>query len=255
MRTNPWWIAAVLMVMAPGRADAQGARVFCVPNTQACFSATFGFVPTPANPFYRNRLSSVVTNVQGTYGGLNTPYGFLGLEYVQRWNGLTDERTTTAFMDLPGSLGNLRRNSAAPGFDFDQPTGRDGYMMMRGTGYLGCQRIATDDFWTWSTCPRDRRDGRVAFDMDLAYLAPNGSMQPATFRHFALRAHTTLGTCTLPMARWLTERRGDACEERVVFDATLADAVVTPEPGTLFLLGSGAALAGAALRRRRSRAS
>lgn len=252
MRKSGWrFLAALVLVSA--RAEAQGARVFCIPNTQACFSAALGFVPTPANPFYQNRLSAVVTNLQGTYGGLNTPFGFLGLEYVQRWNGLLGPRTTTAFIEPPFAVGRALRNRFSPGYHFDQPTGGDGFMLLRGTGYLGCDRDRRDEFWTWATCPDRNREGSVKFNMDLAFVNREGVMLPATFTHFALRAHTTHGSCTITPSMWLTERTNDACDEQFLSGELVASAAITPEPGTLMLLGSGIAGLGLHLRRRTRR--
>jgi hypothetical protein len=233
------FLASFLVVAA--RAEAQGAKVYCIPGTQACFSASLGFVPTPADPFYKNRLSSVITNLQGTYGGLNTPFGFLGLEYVQRWNGISESRTTTGLFELPFADGRVRENRFAPGFHFDQPTGSNGFMLMLGTGYLGCERERRDEFWTWQTCPRQQRDGSVRFNMDLAFVSAEGIRTAATFKQFALRAHTTMGSCTLSPSLWLIERTNDACEERFLTNEMIASASVTPEPGTLLLLGSGVA--------------
>jgi hypothetical protein len=250
MRKSGWRFLAALVLLSTARAEAQGGKVYCIPNTQACFSANLGFVPTPANPFYQNRLSSVITNLQGTYGGLNTPFGFLGLEYVQRWNGLLGPRTTTAFMETPFPVGRVLENRFPPGYHFDQPTGGNGYMMLRGTGYLGCERERHDEFWTWSTCPDKNREGSVKFDMDLAFVNNEGLMLPATFKHFALRAHTTHGSCTITPSTWLTERTNDACDEHIFNSDFIASAALTPEPGTMLLLGSGIAGLGVHLRRR-----
>jgi len=245
-------VVAGLLLLPVGGA-AQGSSVFCIPNTQACFSATLGFVPSPANPFYRNRLTSLVTNLQGTYGGLNAPFGFLGLAFVPRWNANVDPRATLGWFDLPDDRDKLMVNALAPGFDFDQPGGGTGYMVMRGSGYLGCTRHPGDGSWTFAGCPPDGRGGGVQFGLDLAFFSLDGSVQPATFRHFALRALTTAGSCTFTPSRWLLERvPSDACEERTVTTAAVASASVTPEPATL-LLASGLAGAGMGARRMRRR--
>ena len=252
MRPVRWGVLWGVALCAAPEAGAQGSPVFCIPNTQACFGASYGFVPSPVNPFYQNRLAYSITNLQGTYGGLNTPFGIIGLSFEPRWNANVDPRATIGWFDLPSLVGSGVTNRLHPGFDFSQPGGGSGYMNMLGTGYLGCSRVPGDEFsWRYATCPRDGRDGSLSFEMDLAFFGREGIARPATFNHFALRAITTAGSCTFTPSRWRMETNpGDACEIRSMTTAAISSAV-TPEPATLLLVGSGLAAFAAQARRRR----
>jgi hypothetical protein len=229
--------------------------IYCVPGSGGnCFAAAWQY--TSANTF-----SLWMQNLQGTYGD-GTPGFEISRIWVARSNDFSLHFVNLCSSPFQGAEGSVVEppfdvngcfynvlSSGLPWEQLDFPFHRALYVAHAGVnenGIAGCDPVGN---FMVATCPRDGTDGwwRIDFSTGLQNHR-TGETRPSTVDDFGL----AIAGCNIFIGAnsgvsLANPEMGTVCE-------TAPFSVLTPEPSTVLMLGTGLlGLAGVAVTRRRRR--
>lgn len=265
-------------------------RIFCPPGQPSCFAAAFSYsnyaTGVPGYGFLDGVpvtvMSVYVQNLQGSYAqSAQTPFGLNTFAFFRKNGGLENMRNTL-FAELLRPDGSSARAGTLignvnvgprPFFQEDENIDPENYLSKSyseyiSPGVMGCNlgKYQRPQYgWGWQTCPSGGTSGWVKFDFAL-WWAEQAGVGPRYVqqRDFFL----SMGASNTPFDYACGFGRKIGVQPRIedcpdydydlggpVLASSLGDqAIATPEPATLVLLGTGLGSLGiGALRRRRRR--
>jgi len=252
-------VVTAVLVLLPAKIEAQplDPRIYCI-SRGSCFAAAFQFTDyLTASPWAYTEFSVYLQNLQGSYprrsrgqplelnsffirtnnpvdeSEYDVPVLYSWLDN-QRTGGTTEGRVRTG--DIGGMFDDLGSNMRYHQFGW-----------YSGLGLAGCDwydRMEFEDFRA-ATCPSRGYDGWLRLDFRLFFIDNLGT-RPVRFDDFQFTAGNFSEACGIG-ALMPPDRGNSMCREFTY------EAVATPEPATLLLLGPALVAVGGvrrALRRR-----